>query len=182
MINLRATLQGMSMQPHDKNTGITPTQTAWRESPPAQVPWQYRYIVARLMSATDNDAVRKARVSVPIVLRECEINPEFAALRQQAIDRTLTLDNEDSSQLARDGFPHLIQRALERAIDPDVRDRDQIAWARLAGDAAGAIGPGAHQGSTGGSPTSLTFIERYIDMRKTINRRDDAVIDLDGPT
>lgn len=119
--------------------------TAWTRSRSTAVPWQLRYLIARSKAPDDNSAVRKAGVSVPIVIREAQRDPEFAALRLQAIERTLVLGNDDTTQLARDGMPHIMQRAIERATDEtgDVRDRDQVAWGRLAGDAAGVTGPAA---------------------------------------
>ena len=99
-----------------------------------------RYLVARESCDSDEDAVLRARVSIPILLREVHRNPSFATLRQQAIDRTLSLGLEDSSRLAREGYPSLVQHAIQRATNQEVRDRDQATWVRLVGETAGAIG------------------------------------------
>ena len=162
----------------------TPDNEALTTPPPAiaaipQTPsltslpsWQLRYLVARAYTATDNEAVRRARVSVPIVLAEASRNPAFAKLRQEAISGTLVLPPEASSRLARDGYPRLVQRAMSLAANEDpetgeqlrvpiiskdgdvvgekdaVAYRDQAVFMRLAGETAGAIGSGAQQPAT----------------------------------
>ena len=114
--------------PGAQTPGPSAPSQDWRRAPATGVPWMQRYLIAREAADSDDDAVRLARVSVPIVLREAARNPEFAALRQQAITRTLTLGNEDSTRLARDGYPSLLQHAITRATSPEVRDRDQATW------------------------------------------------------
>ena len=129
---------------HDVQTpGPSAPSQDWLRTPATGVPWMQRYLIAREAADSDDDAVRLARVSVPIVLREAARNPEFAALRQQAIARTLTLGNEDSTRLARDGYPSLLQHAITRATSPEVRDRDQATWTRIVGETAGTLGSGS---------------------------------------
>lgn len=125
---------------------ITPVVAAPQVPPLASLPpWQLRYLIARQHSSSDNVAVRRAGVSVPIVVRETKHNPAFAALRLHAIAGTLGMDVALGTQLARDAWPQLVQHAIARATHPDVRDRDQSTWARLTGEAAGALGQGSQQ-------------------------------------
>ncbi len=110
-----------SSSPPDQ--GVTPDN--WRHALATGPHWQNRYLVARLACDTDNEAVVRSRVSVPIVMREVERNPAFAELRQQAIDRTLSAGTEDATQLAREASPRIIENSIALADnrDPDTGEK-----------------------------------------------------------
>lgn len=114
---------------------------AWRSSSGA-FGWRHAYLIARQATDDERSACSKARVSPAIIYAECRANPAFADLRQAAIEHRLVVGNDDSSRIAREALPAIIQHGVERATSPAVRDRDQLGWARLTGEVAGAL-PGA---------------------------------------
>ena len=56
-------------------------QDNWRHAVSAGPSWMHRYLVAREACDTDQEAVRRARVSIAIVQREVQRNPAFAEFR-----------------------------------------------------------------------------------------------------
>ena len=121
------------------SVAVASSADGWHHAIAHSPAWIHRYLVARSACDSDDEAIRRAKVSVPIVIREAERNPVFAQLRQQAIERTLVLGNEDSTRLARDGYPSVVEYALTRVTAPAVRDRDQLGWAQLIGQTSGAL-------------------------------------------
>ena len=142
-----------------------PPQDDWHRDPSVSLAWCYRYLVAR--EATDNDetAARRARVSVPIVLREAKRNPAFAALRLRAINRTLTLGVEDGTHLAREATGSVIQDALEESRSPTIAPRDRVTNRRLILETAGAIGGGA-------SPPTTQAVQVIVQVSTVPGARD----------
>lgn len=134
---------------HQEGQSVPMDTVAWHRSPAAEPAWIRRYLVAREACQDDNEAVRRARVSVPIILRECAKNPGFAALRQQAIDRTLTVTSEVGTQLAREEVGSLVLDAIQESRDPGVAARDRVTNRRLVLETAGVVGQGAQAQGAG---------------------------------
>ncbi len=98
----------------------------WRQELAGLPQWVRRYLVAREASETDEEAVRRSRISIAIMRREMDRSPAFAQLRLQAIDRALALGAEDAMSMAREASPGIIAGNVALFNNEDPKTGEQM--------------------------------------------------------
>ena len=119
---------------------LAPPADNWRHAISFAPRWYHRYLVARSFCDDEEQTARRTHISKAIIYREVDRNPTFAKLRQDAIERQLQLGNDDSSQIAREGYANLVQHFLAEAVDPKNKLGAQVQAGRLIGETAGVVG------------------------------------------